>query len=207
MNSLRQIAALACVMVVLVSGCKNGNYQEQIAEILKDSRYSREIKKNGYLIRANYLPMKYFELRHLSMLGDTATSEEKEKAVAEAQSMYKNGVYFMVTIGYEDNKRDIMNEQIANFSAWSDNLQKFYFGMKEYINLSTEQDDDIKLSVYDFQNTFGYTKDRKMLLCFPKEFNDREILSEDSKFIRMNFKEWGWGIGKQSTEWDISDLL
>lgn len=202
---------IVTIFVIAVTGFifygRPVSYKEEMTELLSDrSDCYREIRKNGYLIKANFLPLRYFELRHLMVLPDSATQEAQDQAVEEARRMYNNGIYFMVTIGYEDNSKDIMNEKIANFAEWSANLQKFYFKMGEYIYLQTAAEDEIKLSVYDFQNTFGYTKDRKMLLCFPKEFNDQPILSDDSKYARLNFKEFGFGIGKQSVEWEVDEL-
>lgn len=204
--------ALVAVFLTAVTGFifygRPISYKEEMNDLLSEnSEYYREIRKNGYLIKTNFLPMRYFELRHLTVLPDSATQETKDQAVEEARQFYGNGIYFMVTIGYEDNSKDIMNEKIANFAEWSANLQKFYFKMGEYIYLQTSNENEIKLSVYDFQNTFGYTKDRKMLLCFPKEFNDRAVLSDDSKYVRLNFKEFGFGIGKQSVEWDVDELM
>ncbi len=211
-NSKRNVFSLTALAVMAVCAWVfipvNLSYQEELKQLLSDNSPTyREIRKNGYVIKAQYLPMRYFELRHLLTIDQNATKAQWDSVIAQARQTYANGFYFIVTIGFDDEAKDIMNHDIGNFSEWSDNLQKYHFRMGEYIYLQTAELDEIKLSVYDFQNTFGYTKDRKMLLCFPREFNDQSVLSDESKFVRMVFKEWGWGIGKQSVEWDAEELL
>jgi hypothetical protein len=181
--------------------------KEELAKLTSpESEYHREIRRNGYIIRVNYLPLRYFELRHLVALGEHASDDAKNQAIQEASTQYGNGLYFMITLAHEDKNRDVEYERIGNFRDYSVQLQKFLFQMDEYVTLETAKDSDIKLSVYDFERTYGYTKHRKMLVCFPKEFNGTEILSEESEFVRMEFKEFGFGIGKQSVEWDVGEL-
>ncbi len=181
--------------------------KEQLSKFTSsDSETYREIRRNGYIIRVNYLPLRYFELRHLVALGQQASEDSRRQAMEEAAAQYDSGLYFMITLAHEDPNRDVEYERIGNYSDYSAQLQKFLFRMGEYIHLETATNSDIKLSVYDFERTYGYTKHRKMLVCFPKEFNGTEILSEESEFVRMEFKEFGFGIGKQRVEWDVDEL-
>lgn len=181
--------------------------KEELAKLISsESEYHREIRRNGYIIQVNYLPLRYFELRQLVALGEHASADSQKQAIQDAAAMYGNGLYFMITLAHEDKNRDVEYERIGNFRDYSVQLQKFLFQMGEYVTLETAKDSDIKLSVYDFERTYGYTKHRKMLVCFPKEFNGSKILSEESEFVRMEFKEFGFGIGKQSVEWDVEEL-
>jgi hypothetical protein len=181
--------------------------KQELAELVSpSSEYYREVRRNGYIIGVNYLPLRYFELRGLTSLGRDADRRMRDSVVAEASRMYGRGLYFMVTLAHEDKNRDVEYERIGNFGEYSSQLQKFLFQMGEYITLETAQEKDIRLSVYDFERTFGYTKHRKMLICFPDEFNGTRLLGDQSDFLRLHFAEFGFGIGKQEIEWDIDDL-
>lgn len=197
---------LLCVIVWLISACSSGTPKEELNALLNNPKYNREIHKKGYLIRVTYLPLRYFELRQMIANDDPLSSKKNEKSEINLEQRYNNGVYFLLSIAHEDKSKDIMSDQIADFSVWSENMQNFYFNLGEFVCLETGIEKEIKLSVYDFQNTFGYTKDRKFLLCFPKEFNGKLVVSNKSDFVRMRIRDWGWGIGKQYVEWSIADI-
>lgn len=200
---------LAVVFLIAVTGFilfdRPLNYQDELKELTSDtSETYREIRKNGYVIKIHYLPMRYFELRQLMALPDSATSDECDNAIRQAHAMYGDGIYFQITLGSEDGKRDIEYEKIGNFGEYSSQLRKFLFEMDEYIYLETDQESEIRMSLYDFERTFGYTKDRKMIAVFPGSVNDHKIT--DSKSVKLHFREFGFGIGKQVLEWDSDNM-
>ena len=199
---------LFIVLLVLTSCSKPLSPEDELKQMLSDdSEYTRIIKRHGFKIKATYLPMRYFYLRERTAVADSVFTEQTETEIQEKiQKYYSNGLYFIVNLSFEDNDKDILNATSKHFGEWSANLQKFLFKMNDYIYLETTQHKEIKLSVYDFQRTFGYTKDRSMILSFPKTFNNKEILSDESEFLRMHFKEWGWNIGRSSVKWEIDDL-
>jgi hypothetical protein len=198
-----------CIFVVNLTSCsKNLSAKEELKEMLsEESPYTKVVLRNGFKIKSTYLPMRYFYLRERSNIVDSLFTPEKDAEINEKiNKYYSNGIYFIVNLSLENNEQDILNATSRHFGEWSENLQKFLFKMNDFIYLETAQTKEIKLSVYDFQRTFGYTKDRSMILSFPKKFNDKEIISDESEFVRMHFKEWGWNIGRSSVKWNISDL-
>lgn len=194
-------------MFLLIS-CQKITYKEELAALINDeSRYTKIINVKEFRIKVSYLPLRYFELRELTGLEDSLLTKEKILEVKRnCKDRYGNGIYFIVNISHSDPNKDILYGNNSHFGEWSEQLQKFLFRMKDYIYLETAQHKEILLSVYDFQRTFGYTKDRSMLLCFPKRFNDKEIISPESEYLRMHIKDWGWNIGRQRFKWDINDL-
>jgi hypothetical protein len=198
-----------CLCSLFFISCEKQSYKEELKQLLSDeSAYSEVVEVKEFKIKATYLPLRYFELRELTSFEDSLLTKEKIAEIKKkTKESYGNGLYFIVNLANIDPKKDILYGNMSHFGEWSEQLQKFLFRMKDYIYLETAQHDEILLSVYDFQRTFGYTKDRSMLLCFPKVFNDKEILSDDSKFLKMHIKDWGWGIGRQRFKWDVGELI
>ncbi|MCB0279947.1 MAG: hypothetical protein KDD94_10610 [Calditrichaeota bacterium] len=198
---------LALIFILLLASCKQLSYQEELTELLsEDSGNSKELIAGAYRIKATYLPLRYFELRELIAIDSATIDNDRIEAIKErCRKFYGNGIYFKVTLAKADGK-DIVYDQMSHFGEWSQQLQKLLFGLKEYIYLETDEIKEIPLSVYDFERSFGYTKDRSMLLVFPKTFNDKSILDGSSSSLAMHFKDWGWNIGRQKLEWEISNL-
>lgn len=192
-----------CGLCFMLQSCSRSDLKEELRQFTSESSpLYREIRRNGYLIKVNYLPTRYFELRHLAALDSNAADSLRERTISEARQSYGAGLYFMLTIAYEDGRRDILNDKLANFEVWSENFRRFAYGLREYVYLETPADEHVPLATYDFQNTYGMTKDRKILLCFP-----RSALSSDDGAIKLHLMEWGFGIGKRSLEWNIEELI
>lgn len=196
-------STLVVILIVLLSSCSDRDPKTELQYLTSErSPYYREIRKNGYMISANYLPTRYFELRHLAVLDSNAADSLRERTITKAKLSYSAGLYFMLTIAYEDERRDILNDKLANFEVWSKNFRRFAYELREYVYLETPANEHVPLATYDFQNTYGMTKDRKILLCFP-----RSALSSDDGVIKLHLLEWGFGIGSRSLQWNMEELI
>ena len=150
---------------------------------------------------------KVVQLHQNKELNTTEKQNKLNKLRNNLQSnleIYENSVYFKLTIGFEDEAKDIVYEKLKmdfdNYSKW---IHKLLGGLKQYISLSTVTTGEIPLSLYHFDRTFGLTKKRSMLLSFPKKFNGAEITDKTNKSVKLKIKEFGLRIGDQAFEFDL----
>ena len=140
------------------------------------------------------------------------SSGQKESANAVLASLksnidkmrknYDKSLYFVLTLGYLDGKRDIEYESMKsgydNYSRW---MQRLAYSMNRYIYLETPQVPEVPLAIYQMDRTFGITKDRSFLLVFPREFNNVNLLKED--WLRVNLREFGLDVGEVSFKFKL----
>ena len=143
---------------------------------------------------------------------DTSLKQEDRKSkinklkeeLKQEKEIYKRSIYFFLTIGYEDEKKDIVYEKmISGFNEYSQWLQKLMFGLKEYIYLQTALIDEIPVDTYQMDRTYGMTKSRTILLMFPKNFNEVDILDEENKWLKFKMKEFGLRAGRMTFKYDL----
>ncbi len=127
---------------------------------------------------------------------------EKKKEIEEIKKTFSNSVYFNLTLGYEDETKDLeyasMQQGFDVYSKW---LNKLLFGLNEHIYLKTPELDEVPLVTYEMERSFGMTKSRNFLLVFPAEFNEKKIL--ESNWIKVKIKEFGLATGTLSFEYEM----
>ena len=111
-------------------------------------------------------------------VGQRCTAAEWE-ALRKRQETYRESVYFRLTIGFEDEDRDLvfhrMKSSMGDYHHWLHSLQ---FGLKSKVFLENAQGERVALAAYHFERSFGLRKSRDFLLVFPadlafKAFKDR----------------------------------
>jgi hypothetical protein len=67
------------------------------------------------------------------------------------------------------------------------------FKLENYVYLSSNEVDELYPSLSHLERSYGMYKHRNILLQFPKEFNNNNIL--DNNQIKITLKEFGLGTG------------
>lgn len=138
----------------------------------------------------------------LSQAAKDSALAQMKKDIEKRKSSYDKSLYFVLTLGYLDGKRDIEYESMKsghdNYSRW---MQRLAYSMNKYLYIETPQVAEVPLAIYQMDRTFGITKDRSFLLVFPREFNNVDLLKE--KWLCVNLKEIGLDIGEVSFKYKL----
>ncbi len=200
------------IVVVLSLGCdKSFNSIEEYQAYLNsgDYPYRQTEIRSGVKITLSYMPgdalllnqYRLLEENKKRWLQDSTVNDmdgriQQGKDEIEIQKKnYQQALYFKMTIGFEDDKGDIvfkkMQQGYKDYGEW---FQRLAFGLKEHIFMKTESIAEVPLDIYHMERTFGMTKDRTFLLVFPKKFNEQELLQSEQ--IDIVLKEFGLGAGR-----------
>lgn len=193
----------ALLFIVFATGCsKSFSDPDEFETYLNSEDYPNQQTqiKNGVKITVRYQPTEAMMLLQyksyledkVSVLADTTQTDSMKTATISSLfeefektgAIYSKSVYFLVTMGYEDSKRDLEYEPMQKgFNVYSDWMQKLVFGMKEYVHLETALIPEIPVDVYQMDRTYGLTKDRKLLFVFTDTFNGKKILDPENDTI------------------------
>ncbi len=155
---------------------------------------------------------KRYYAKKVEIYSDSLLSQkEKETSISQLtdkleknRSNYENSIYFKLTIGFEDESKDIVYESMkmgyTNYNEW---LQKLLFSLKGNIFLENSIIKKVPLSLYHMERSFGTTKYRNMLLAFPKELNKINLLSHNVDKMEIHIKEFGLNIGGVEFVFDL----
>lgn len=147
-------------------------------EMSTNSRQIHSLIRNGVKITAEKLPA--------DSLQQLISADLSGK---EIETIFREMVYFRLTIGYVDDKQDLVFQGAASrnigYSEW---LQRLSYNMSDYISLYTAEENEIPLGSYQLIRTFGLRKDRTLLLTFPAKYLTEEIT--------LVIKEFGLGTGQ-----------
>lgn len=204
--------------IIALLGCDNTKTFNDIDEFEKyvkgdNSPYLQTVTQNGIKVSLRYMPteaMMINEYRHFlesreKLLKDNLLSKEQQKSklnnlkneLLERKKAYGQSIYFHLTIGYEDESRDIVYEKMRfGHGAYSEWLQKLMFALQESIYLETHSIPDIPLNMYHMERTFGMRKSRTFLLVFPVQFNGHNVLGGDNEWLKLRVNEFGLGTGQ-----------
>jgi hypothetical protein len=197
---------------LFISGC-----QKKFSDIDKlekytagsESPYKQTIRKNGVIISLRYIPTESIMIPfyrkyqdEIQAINRDITIEERNKQIQIFKKKLQSekiqldkSIFFCLTLGFEDGKRDIEYDSMAGgfeqYSSWTQLLQ---FGLNKYITLYSEKTGEIPLSFYRMERTFGITKSRDFLLTFPVQFNKIDI-RKISSGLKLIIKEFGLRTG------------
>ena len=168
----------------------------KLAKINSDTTLEQE-KRQKRKEKIPHAKTQRSQRKNISSLEKQKTKEKIREQIKKNKEIYNRSLYFQLTIGYEDETKDIVFERMKyGFDQYSEWLQKLAFRLKEYIYLKTELIDEIPVDTYHMERTFGMTKYRKILIMFPKRFNDIDLLNGDNEYIELVMDEFGLGAGK-----------
>ncbi len=126
----------------------------------------------------------------------------KERAT-ERKKQYGSSLYFYLTI--EPKEGDLVYSSLENqgFGAYQQWIRKLLFGLQEKITLTTDTVEEVPLSVYRMDRTFGMSKSRTFLLAFPSAFNASDLTSSP---VTLVIEEFGLRTGRIRFTFDIPTL-
>lgn len=213
MQRIKLVVATYLILFSLIGlmGCKkNFNNVEEFEKYARgdDSPYKTVVEKNGVKFTLLYLPTQSVMIPHYrkfledkkNILSSQLNEALKTDSIKSLKSLlkknyssYEKSIYFILKIGYADSTRDIvyssMDKGFDNYSIW---LQKLMFSLRENISLLAEGE-EIPLSFYNMENSYGMTKDRTFLLVFPRQDQNKKI--DVSEKIKIRLKEFGLATG------------
>lgn len=125
--------------------------------------------------------------------------------IARARQGYEGSLYFLLTLGYEGEGRDLVYDRLRQegFGAYSAWLQRLLFSMNEYVYLETPTQQEVPLSLYHMERSYGTTQDRTFLLIFPQTFNEVRLTEAD--WWKFHIEEFGLGTGAIAFDIDPPD--
>lgn len=211
--------------ILTILGCnktKTFNDLENFEKYVKgdNSPYLQTISKSGRKVSLRYMPTdamminsyrQYLEVR-TKLQEDTLLSKEQrisklddaKNEVLRRKNTYDQSLYFHLTIGFEDDSKDIVYDKMQKgYEAYSHWLQKLMFNLQQYIYLQTAAIDEIPLGLYHMERTFGMRKSRTFLLMFPAQFNEQHVSDPDNDWLKLRIKEFGLGTGTLTLEFKL----
>ena len=203
--------SILLVMICLtISSCNNNI--KSVKELENYSKLDKldfqTLEKKGVRISIKHQPIeflmlqkyKHYQIEKEKLKQNSAVRnvylelQKLKNEIKKANDNYSNSIYFILTIGYADEKKDIEYQKMSTgFNDYTTWLNTLLFSMNKYIYMDTPNIDEIPLSIYQMDRTFGITKKRSFLLVFPKYFNNVNLLKEE--WLKINIKEFGLGIG------------
>ncbi len=173
-----------CLKTITRNGIKM-SLRYMPTDAMMTSSFRQYIKTQEKLISAQFKKEQY-----------TIKVNDEKKEMLKQKTMYAQSIYFYLTISYESPSKDIVFQKMRDghesYSQW---LQKLMFALQECIYLQTETIDEIPLSMYHMERTYGMKKSRTFLLLFPTQFNGQEILSTENKWVKLRVNEFSLGTG------------
>lgn len=183
------------------------------------SPFLQTIERNGVRVSVRYLPTdalmigsfrRYQQQEERIALDTSLTLDDRDRTLREAQitlnnerESYQKSIYLSLTIGYNDPNRDIVFQHMGNgpggYSKW---LQTLMFGLKDHVYLSSSSVDEVPLSTYHMDRTYGLSKNRTLLLVFPRDFNNESL---DEGDLALVLREFGLGVGVLRFDLDVPE--
>jgi hypothetical protein len=222
MTNFAKIWIFFPVVLGLVSCAKGPMQPEELEQFLDnpDNGFVKKLEVEGLRLTAQYLPTDRLMIREFETAKDelarveqdtTLNTSQRLKAIEDVRSKvnttretYDKSLYFSLTVGYADEKEDIVYGKLRRgeqeYRLW---LERLLFGLKERVYLQTATVEEIPLDVYQMDQTFGLTKYRKFLLVFPAESEGENHRSDEQKWINLRIKEFGLRTGAVTFQFDL----
>lgn len=213
MNNFKLLLFIAISSCLLAGCAKTFDNIDEYEKYVKgdDYPYLQTATRNGIQVSLRYMPTdammlqdyRNYEREYAKAERDTSLTKQEltnkidklTKKISQQRKTYFNSLYFVLTLGFEDDKNDIVyNAMNTGFDNYSDWLQQLLFGLKENIYLRTPNISKIPLSIYHMDRTYGMTKSRSLILVFPKEFNEIDLSQQ--RELKMIIREFGLHTGR-----------
>lgn len=111
---------------------------------------------------------------------------------------YEDYTYFSLSMSADNKEIETWNTNSQ--VVFAERVQTLSFGMNNYVQLVTSQQDTIPVSDYAYQRTFGMGRSTDILFAF-----EREKLNS-SNWCQFQLKDFGLGIGQHRFKFNIDDL-
>ncbi|NOG99254.1 MAG: hypothetical protein HND52_14960 [Ignavibacteriae bacterium] len=221
---MSKVLILLCTLLIISSCRESYDTVEEYEKYIRSEEYPylKTVVENGVKFQLRYMPADAMMITHYKHFEETKakisldsllTKEVRDQRINEevtrikkTRDNYENALYFMLTIGYEDESKDLVYSSMqSGFSNYSNWLQKLLFSLNEYIYLQTPEIEEVPFSIYHMERNYGMMKTRNFLLSFPKEFNDIKILNSSNEEVKVVIDDFGFGTGKINFAFNIHD--
>lgn len=146
------------------------------------------------------------EIRNTSGISDSVRSvreaELRETARARRKA-FGRSLYFYLTV--EPTDGDLVYNALHHqgYDAYSRWLHRLLFGLQSKITLEAGELNDIPLSVYRMDRSYGMARHRTFLLAFPDTFNDVDLRAGS---VQLVVEEFGLRTGRLTFDFDVQAL-
>ena len=225
LSEIRRTAAAGLILAVLVglAGCgpqafdDPGAFRDYVTDT--GGPFVQTADHDHVTVRARYAPPiamalpaaehaareKHRVLKQTTLSDSARTARLKRVAdrVRDRRAAYDGSLHFYLTI--EPKEGDLVYDtlQRRGFGAYQQWLRRLLFGLQEKIHLRTDTVDEVPLSVYRMDRSFGMAKHRTFLLAFPATFNDTDLAAGT---VDLVVEEFGLRTGALTFTFDVSDL-
>ncbi len=111
---------------------------------------------------------------------------------------YGQFAYFLLSLSANDREIEAWNSR--SHSQFSERLQTLAFGMRDYVQVVTSEQDTLPMVDYAYQRTFGAAASSDLLFAFDKD------KMEQAKWVQFRLKDFGLGIGYNHFRFETNDL-
>jgi len=227
MNSMKHFLSptLSCITLVGIMlsavGCGPKSFDdpdELLAYVRADSSpYVQEITQGDVRFRIRYVPVDARMAAHYRRpeegpnQSEQRQTEESDVVVQADGPALSEGVVradfeptlqFVLEITPIEEGRDLVFDRMASgygdYSRW---IQALLFELQGKIHLETPAVDDVPLSAYHMERSYGLSPGRSFILTFPARVGETELADED--WIRIHIGEFGLRTGSVAAEFDM----
>ena len=185
---------LTLLVIVLLTNCTPSKLSEQeLQGYVQDESngLTKIVERKGIELSVNYKPT------DLLVSQELRNRKREQTLIDSLRNKYSQYSYFVLNISKDG--KEILN-QSQNFDAFSQNLQNLSFRMKEYVHLTTAQQDTVPVLDFVYPRLYGMGGSTSLLFVF-----DQEKI-EDTDWVQFNLKDIGLGIGKSHFRFETSDI-
>lgn len=149
----------------------------------------------------------YETIREASALSDSTLKmriDELRQKARNRRDVFQESLYFYLTI--EPTQGDLVYNSLhrQGYDAYRQWLHRLLFGLQSKITLRTEEIDEIPLSVYRMDRSYGMSRHRTFLLAFPATIDDTDLRNGS---VELVVEEFGLRTGRLVFDFDIRDML
>lgn len=208
---------------LLLAGCGPTSFDDpdRFREYVQrsDGPFVQTVEHDHVTVTARYAPPEAMALSSVeraleertSVLQNASLSDSSRNArltqirkrVDERKDAYDRSLYFYLTITPTDGDLVYQTLHQRGYGAYQAWLERLLFGLQKKIMLQTDGGDEVPLSIYRMERSFGTSKARTFLLAFPATFNDRDVRAES---VRLVIEEFGLRTGAVSFDFDLASL-
>lgn len=146
---------------------------------------------NDLRITMQYLPPELLMYRE-QLDGEDMSSSDPEKG----QNLYKSNLMFLMTIAPIDpgmQGQDVMMHGLASEQEFFERQATMNFDMSQHLSLRTAYGEAQPVLAH-FENSYGLKKERRVMLAFTSQINEKQVLDTDTLDVSFVDKMFDTGI-------------
>lgn len=214
---------VVAVLIVLVAGCgpREFNDPDRFEDFVSDvdGPFVRTSEHDHVTVRARFAPpevmalpdVRYARERRSALRTNDRVSDstraarraEIEEELRSQRATYEASLYFYLTIEPTEGDLVYRTLQQKGYGAYQQWLRRLLFGLQSKIRLQTDAIDEIPLSIYRMERSFGMSTSRTFLLAFPATFDGTDLRTQS---VDLVVSEFGLRTGAITFTFDAAHL-